>query len=105
VSWIPSDGWVKINCDGAARGNPGPGGVGLVCRTKEQVLGMYVKGLSGVTNYEAKTEALVLAAKLASRNHWSSLWLQTDSKAPMEAFSNEMFFVGILIKNKVAQGY
>ncbi|KAF6158767.1 hypothetical protein GIB67_040281 [Kingdonia uniflora] len=52
---LPNHGEIKINTDGAARGNPGKGGIGCIFRDSDnKVLGSLSQGLGLVTNYRAE---------------------------------------------------
>ncbi len=56
---------VIIYTDGASRGNPGPGGAGIVfCNEKEEVVKRYHQYLGDrVTNNEAEYQAVIIALK------------------------------------------
>ncbi len=56
---------IVIYTDGASKGNPGPGGVGVVfCNEKEQVIKEYSEFLGDkVTNNEAEYKAVIFALK------------------------------------------
>ena len=56
---------VIIYTDGAARGNPGPGGAGIVfCNEKSEVVKTYHQYLGDkVTNNEAEYQAVIIALK------------------------------------------
>jgi ribonuclease HI len=61
-----------VACDGGARGNPGPAGIGVVVTTSEgEVLGEVGKGIGWATNnvaeYQAAIEGLGLARGLGAR--------------------------------------
>jgi ribonuclease HI len=59
---------IYINSDGGARGNPGPGAVGVVIRKDNQILTKY-RGFVGryVTNNIAEYEGIIKALELASK--------------------------------------
>ncbi len=59
---------IFTNSDGGARGNPGPGGIGVIVRDNEKILTKY-SGKIGkfVTNNVAEYEALIKALELASK--------------------------------------
>lgn len=58
---------IYTNSDGGARGNPGPGAIGVIVRDNERILTKY-SGKIGkfVTNNIAEYEALIKALELAS---------------------------------------
>ena len=56
---------IIIFTDGAARGNPGPAGAGVViCNEKSQPIKRYSKFLGKTTNNEAEYQALIFALKM-----------------------------------------
>jgi ribonuclease HI len=59
---------IFTNSDGGARGNPGPGAIGVIVRNDEKILTQY-SGFIGkfVTNNVAEYEALIKALELASK--------------------------------------
>jgi len=59
---------IFTNSDGGARGNPGPGAIGIIVRREGQILTKY-RGFLGrrITNNVAEYEALIQALRLASK--------------------------------------
>lgn len=59
---------IYTNSDGGARGNPGPGAIGVIVREEDKILTKY-QGTVGrrVTNNVAEYEGLIKALKLASK--------------------------------------
>ena len=59
---------IYTNSDGGARGNPGPGAIGVIVRDEKTILTKY-RGYLGqrVTNNVAEYEALIKALELASK--------------------------------------
>ncbi|KAF6151285.1 hypothetical protein GIB67_020607 [Kingdonia uniflora] len=90
-SWeLPRKGKIKINTDGAARGNPGKGGIGCIFRDcKGNVPGTLAKGLGLVTNYTAEYKAIIHGVASAASNGWLIAWVESDSKAVVEAFNSD----------------
>ena len=75
-------------CDGAARGNPGPAGIGVVVQKADgRVLARLSKGIGIATNnvaeYTAAIEGLQHAAGIGAR----SITLRSDSKLLIEQLS------------------
>ena len=69
-----------VACDGAARGNPGPAGIGVQVTTDAgEVVGEIARGIGEATNnvaeYTAVVEGLSLAQELGAR----SVTLRSDS--------------------------
>ncbi|KAF9599637.1 hypothetical protein IFM89_001379 [Coptis chinensis] len=81
VNWYPPEqGVIKINCDRCSLGNPGRGGAILTfIDYQSNLLGILAQGLGVVTNYEAESIALVLAAERAISHGWRVIWIETDS--------------------------
>jgi ribonuclease HI len=76
---------VVVNCDGAARGNPGPAGIGVViARPDGTVIDTIAQGLGETTNnvaeYIAVREGLRRAAQLGAQE----VLLRTDSRLLVE---------------------
>lgn len=58
---------IYTNSDGGARGNPGPGAIGVVVRDEGHILTQYAAKIGNyVTNNEAEYKALIKAMQLAS---------------------------------------
>jgi ribonuclease HI len=81
VRALPADpGHLIVACDGAARGNPGPAGIGVQVTTEQgQVVGEIARGIGEATNnvaeYTAVIEGLSLADDLGAR----SVTVRSDS--------------------------
>lgn len=59
---------IYTNSDGGARGNPGPGAIGVIVREDEKILTKYSARIGKfVTNNVAEYEALIKALELASK--------------------------------------
>lgn len=59
---------IYTNSDGGARGNPGPGAVGVIVRDNEKILTKYSAKIGKfITNNVAEYEALIKALELASK--------------------------------------
>ena len=58
---------IYTNSDGGARGNPGPGAIGIIVRNEGEILSKYAKKIGDyITNNIAEYEALIKALELAS---------------------------------------
>ncbi|KAF5178256.1 hypothetical protein FRX31_032156, partial [Thalictrum thalictroides] len=83
----PPPGYVKVNTDGASRGNPGQAGWGLIFRNNKcEVLGTGYGGLGIATNFFAESAAIVEALRIAIEKGWSNLWIEADSESAMRSF-------------------
>lgn len=81
VLWeLPMEGWLKVNTDGASRGNPGRSSIGFCIRNEIGDV-MYVRGMEiqETTNTCAEAMAILEALRYCSRYSIHRLWLQTDS--------------------------
>ncbi|XP_016470893.1 uncharacterized protein LOC107793125 [Nicotiana tabacum] len=80
IGELPIVGWVKVNTDGASRGNPGRSSIGLCIRNNDRDL-VYALGreINATTNTEAETVAILEALRICSAHNYMQVWLQTDS--------------------------
>jgi ribonuclease HI len=81
VSSVEAVGRLVVACDGAARGNPGPAGIGVEIRTPDGVIvDRIARGIGVATNnvaeYTAAIEGLRRAAQLGARE----VVLRSDSR-------------------------
>ncbi|MBF4510047.1 MAG: ribonuclease HI family protein [Aeromicrobium sp.] len=75
-----SDAWV-VNTDGGARGNPGPGGVGIVVRSPDGVVACQGGAFLGtVTNNVAEYEAVIWGLRAARALGAQTVELRSDSE-------------------------
>ncbi len=77
-----------VSCDGAARGNPGPAGIGVHVQTaRERELARIARGIGVATNnvaeYMAAIEGLTRAAQLGATH----VLLRSDSRLLIEQLS------------------
>ncbi|KAF9596182.1 hypothetical protein IFM89_007500 [Coptis chinensis] len=88
--YLPLSGYIKVNTDGASRGNPGNAGWAAVYRDHNGiVIGTYVGGLGVATNYEAKSTAIVEGIAKAIEQGWLHIWVDTDSATAAKAFQTD----------------
>lgn len=72
---------IYTNSDGGARGNPGPGGIGVIVRRDGKILIKYSKKIGNyVTNNIAEYEALIKALELASEITKDEITCNLDSE-------------------------
>ena len=72
---------IQTNSDGGARGNPGPGAIGVIVRKGNEVKIRYSSGIGKmVTNNQAEYEALIKALELALKV------LEEEKKKEIECF-------------------
>ncbi|XP_070008763.1 uncharacterized protein [Nicotiana sylvestris] len=81
VMWeFPSAGWLKVNTDGASRGNPGRSSIGFCIRNENGDIAKSVgKEIEETTNTVAEAKAMVEALRFCRFQQYSHVWLQTDS--------------------------
>jgi ribonuclease HI/exonuclease III len=87
VRWTPPlSGFVKINFDGASRGNPGKSGIGVCIRDEcGRVLAIKSQALPPGTNNMAEAHALLAGLILARRNGFHSVHIEGDSMIIIKA--------------------
>ncbi len=74
-----------VACDGAARGNPGPAGIGVVIATWEgQVLDRIARGIGVTTNNVAEYTACIEGLRRAAALGASDVLVRTDSQLLVE---------------------
>ena len=72
---------VIINCDGAARGNPGPAGAGAIVVDEDgAVLAEVAEGLGETTNNVAEYTAVIRGLEEAKRLGAHEVLLRSDSQ-------------------------
>jgi len=72
---------IYTNSDGGARGNPGPGAIGVIVREDEKILTKYSLKIGRyVTNNIAEYQAIIKALELASRFTQGKLTCFLDSE-------------------------
>jgi ribonuclease HI len=70
-----------VNIDGAARGNPGPAGIGVVIRSARGALEREVwRSIGEATNNVAEYEALLLALREAAKLKPARVTIRSDSE-------------------------
>lgn len=79
VVWIrPSDGWFKLNCDGASKGNPGPVGAGGILRNSQgDTIFAFFSFLGYQTNMLTELHAVVQGTELCLDKGFNHVWIQT----------------------------
>ncbi|MCK9596835.1 ribonuclease HI family protein [Candidatus Pacearchaeota archaeon] len=81
---------IFTNSDGGARGNPGPGAIGVIVREDEKILTKYSARIGKfVTNNIAEYEALIKALELASKYTNEELTCVLDSELVVKQLLGE----------------
>ena len=88
VGWIkPPCGWVKLNCDGSARNNPGSSGGGGILRDANGYFkGAFTSHYGIGSNNRAELKALFDGIRLCKRLSYSSVIIESDSKIVVDWF-------------------
>jgi len=74
-----------VNCDGAARGNPGPAGIGAVVATPEgRVLAEIAEGIGVATNNVAEYRAAIAGLARAHELGGRDVLVRSDSRLLVE---------------------
>ncbi|XP_019248489.1 PREDICTED: uncharacterized protein LOC109227749 [Nicotiana attenuata] len=81
VVWeFPRECWLKVNTDGASRGNPGRSAIGYNARDeKGDIVFAEWKEINETTNTEAEAMAIVEALRYCRMQQYSQVCVQTDS--------------------------
>lgn len=81
IFWLsPPIGWIKVNTDGLAKGNPGPSACGAVFRGGA-FRGCFAVSLGHHSAFYAELYAIISAIEIAHSKGWHSLWIESDSLA------------------------
>jgi ribonuclease HI len=81
---------IYTNSDGGARGNPGPGAIGVLIRNEKRILLMDTMKIGNyITNNVAEYEALIRALQLASRYTNEDITCYLDSELVVKQLLGE----------------
>lgn len=81
----PPEGFIKLNFDGAAKGNPGEAGIGGIFRDEEgKIKWAYAMECCIAMNNEAEYHALNRGLEIAIREGYHSLQIEGDSMLVIE---------------------
>ncbi len=81
---------IFTNSDGGARGNPGPGAIGIIVRDNDRILTKYSQKIGNyTTNNIAEYEALIKALELASNFTDKELTCILDSELVVKQLLGE----------------
>ena len=86
---LPKDpGLLTVYCDGAARGNPGPAGIGVVLKGRgDRVIAEVGQGIGVATNNVAEYTAALEGLKRAAEMGAKKVRLRSDSRLLIEQLS------------------
>ncbi|GLJ29202.1 hypothetical protein SUGI_0575960 [Cryptomeria japonica] len=83
---LPSKGWVKLNFDGAAKGNPRQAGYGGIIRNDEgSILGCIAGNMGIATNNEVEAWAMARGIKLCVEQGYNMVEVEGDSQIIINA--------------------
>lgn len=89
-----------LNTDGGARGNPGPGAIGVVLKTGRNVIVKEVgKYLGQSTNNEAEYQALIEGLNVAREKGATELACRLDSELVVKQLRGEYKIKSVRLKN------
>lgn len=80
---------IYTNSDGGARGNPGPGAIGVLVRKDDNILEMYSEKIGNVTNNVAEYKALIKALELAMKHTKDEVTCVMDSELVVKQLLGE----------------
>lgn len=80
---------LQIYTDGGARGNPGPGGIGAVIWSGNELIGRHKKYIGVATNNQAEYKAVILALEEAKKLGASELEFFLDSELVVKQLRQE----------------
>ena len=81
----PKENFIKLNFDGASKGNPGNDGFGGIFRDNEgNIRWIYTEWGGEMTNNEAELWAVHQGLRIAARNGYRNLELEGDSQLVIE---------------------
>lgn len=86
------------NSDGGARGNPGPGAIGILIRKDNKIIKTYSKKVGRVTNNIAEYLALIKALELAFK-HGEEVNCILDSELIVKQLKGEYRVKNIKLKD------
>lgn len=79
---------MTVQCDGAARGNPGPAGIGVrITDERGRVLAEIARGLGVATNNQAEYTAVIEGLRRARELGASEVTVRSDSRLLVEQLS------------------
>ncbi|KAL0356478.1 UNVERIFIED_CONTAM: putative ribonuclease H protein [Sesamum radiatum] len=81
VKWYkPDRGWIKINTDGASKGNPGPAGAGGIARDEKGMpIFAFYEFIGEATNMYAEVYGLFKALQICQTENIHRLWIEVDA--------------------------
>ncbi|KAL0411456.1 UNVERIFIED_CONTAM: putative ribonuclease H protein [Sesamum latifolium] len=91
VCWLPPhDELVKLNCDGASKGNPGEAGVGGLLRNKQgKLIFAYNDSIGHHSNIYVELCALVRGLELAKEFGYLQVWVEMDAQVVLHLINKE----------------
>lgn len=83
---------IYIYCDGASKGNPGPGGFGLAVMNNIYITHIYSKQYKNITNNQGELRGLLLALGLATTEYKNEqVIIYSDSAYCVNMFNNWIY--------------
>ncbi|XP_057856261.1 uncharacterized protein LOC131065691 [Cryptomeria japonica] len=86
----PNPGWIKLNFDGASRGNPGPSSIGYIIRDHTgATLGKMAKPIPPNTNNIAEFKALQFGLRDCINHGFNNILVEGDSEIEINAIKGK----------------
>ncbi|GAU47866.1 hypothetical protein TSUD_404370 [Trifolium subterraneum] len=93
----PPDGWIKLNSDGACKGNNGISGCrGLFRNSDGRWIKGYTKKIESCGSFHAEMWGLYLGLDMAWRDHISYLIVESDSKLLIDMITGNCTIGGVI---------
>lgn len=92
---------IKIYCDGGARGNPGPAGIGFIAKRNNEILYKYSLFIGKATNNVAEYTAVLKAIQWLANNET----MKTLSGGRQKSNNEIFFYMDSLLVAKQLGGY
>ena len=102
IGWVkPSEGWMKLNSDGLALGNPRKAGRGSVIRNHEGAwIRRYARALGNTNNVIAELWALRDGLNLAMELELNNLTIELDALSVVTLLKND--FENLLMEPSIS---
>ncbi|KAI3463725.1 hypothetical protein Pfo_020388 [Paulownia fortunei] len=89
VVWrMPMNEWVKLNTDGASRGNPGEAGIGVLRDSQGRFIFAYYKYIGIASNVCAELHAIYIGLEYCKENGFKKIMVETDAQVALQILSS-----------------
>lgn len=80
LSFKETNDTIKINIDGASKGNPGPSAIGIVFYKENEIINEVSEFIGNQTNNFAEYTALIRALEISEQNGYENIEIRSDSE-------------------------